>query len=120
MIAHHGPHTPLWRRVISLPKTTLGWWSVEFVGAFVAVQVALGIAVGVMRATGLPANLGAQPWLMALVLSVLGGLALAAVATGLIAVVRRGERSIIVIATVVLPIIFVLGEVVVPWLLAIR
>jgi hypothetical protein len=118
MIAHHAPHTPRWRRILSLPQTSFGWWSVEFVGAFVAVQVALGIALGVMRATGLPTNLAAQPWLMAIVLSVLGGLALAAVGTGLIAVVRRGERSIIVIATVVLPIIFVLGEVIVPWLLS--
>lgn len=117
MIAHHAPHTPLWRKILSLPQTSFGWWSVEFVGAFVAVQVALGIAVGVMGATGLLTNLGAQPWHMAIVLSVLGGLALAAVGTGLIAVVRRGERSIIVIATVALPTIFVLGEIVVPWLL---
>ena len=24
----HTPHTPIWRRALSLPKTRLGWWSV--------------------------------------------------------------------------------------------
>jgi hypothetical protein len=51
-----------------------------------------------------------------MVLSVLEAPALAAVAAGLLAMIRGGERSIVVIASVLLPVIVILGEVLVPWL----
>lgn len=28
MATQHAPHTPLWRRVLSLPQTRLGWWAI--------------------------------------------------------------------------------------------
>jgi hypothetical protein len=78
---------------------------------------ALGIVVGALNAAGLP-NLAGYPWLIATVLFMVGTPALAAVATGLLAIMRGGERSIVVIASVLLPIIVILGEVLVPWLLS--
>ena len=110
-------HTPLWRRVLSPPTTRLGWYSLGFVGAVVLLMFALGMAVGVLNAARLP-NLAGYPWLITTVLFILGAPALAAVATGLLAVMMRGERSILVIAAVLFPIIVVLAEVLVPWLLS--
>jgi hypothetical protein len=100
-----------------MPTTRLGWYSLGFVGAVVLLMFALGMAVGALNAAGLP-NLAGYPWLITMVLFLLGVPALAAVATGLLAVIRGGERSIVVIASVLLPIIVILGEVVVPWLLS--
>jgi len=113
----HTPHTPLWRRVLSPPTTRLGWFSLGFVGAVMLLMFALGMVVGALNAAGLP-NLAGYPWLIATVLFVLGAPALAAVATGLLALIRGGERSIVVIASVLLPVIVILGEVLVPWLLS--
>jgi hypothetical protein len=110
-------HTPLWRRVLSPPTTRLGWYSLGFVGAVVLLMFALGMAVGALDAAGLP-NLAGYPWLITTVLFVLGAPALAALATGLLAIIRGGERSIVVIASVLLPIIVIVGEVLVPWLLS--
>jgi len=28
MTTQHVPHTPLWRRFLSLPRTRLGWWAI--------------------------------------------------------------------------------------------
>ena len=113
----HTPHPSLWRRVLSPPTTRLGWYSLGFVGAVVLLMFALGIVVGALNAAGLP-NLAGYPWLIATVLFMVGTPALAAVATGLLAIMRGGERSIVVIASVLLPIIVILGEVLVPWLLS--
>ena len=32
MTAQHVPHTPLWRKVLSLPHTRLGWWALGLAG----------------------------------------------------------------------------------------
>ena len=117
MTAHHTSHTPLWRRVISPPTTRLGWYSLGFVGMVVLLMFALGMAVGALNAAGLP-NLAGHPWLMTMVLILLGVPALAAVATGLLAIIRGGERSIVIITSILLPIIVILGEVLVPWLVS--
>ena len=113
----HTPHTPLWRKVLSPPTTRLGWYSLGFVGVVVLLMFALGMAVGALNAAGLP-NLAGYPWLITMVLFVLGAPALVAVATGLLAIIRGGERSIVVLASVLFPIIVILGEVLVPWLLS--
>jgi hypothetical protein len=36
MPAQHVPHTPLWRRVFSLPHTRLGWLSIGLIAVHVA------------------------------------------------------------------------------------
>ena len=33
------PNTPQWRRVLSLPKTRLGWWSVGLAATFVVLLI---------------------------------------------------------------------------------
>ena len=32
MTAQHVPHTPLWRKFLSLPHTRLGWWALGLAG----------------------------------------------------------------------------------------
>ena len=113
MTARHVPHPPLWRRDLSFPKTRLGGYSLGFVGVDLLLMFALGILVGVLNAAGLP-NLAGYPWLITTVLFMVGAPALAAIAAGLLAVISKGERSVLVIASVLFPIIVMLGEVVVP------
>jgi hypothetical protein len=114
MTAHQAPHPTMWRRVLSLPKTRLGWCSLGFSGAHAVVMVALGIASGVLAATGAP-NLAGYPWLIiGVVLFVALSPALAGIATGLVAVIRRGERSILVLAPILLVVLFLLAEVLLP------
>jgi hypothetical protein len=38
MTTQHVPHTPLWRKVLSLPQTSLGWWAVGLSGIFLALM----------------------------------------------------------------------------------
>lgn len=117
MTAQRVPHNPLWRRLLSAPSTRLGWYSLGFVGVDLLLMFALGIVVGVLNAAGLP-NLAGYQWLVTTVLFVVGAPALAAIATGLLAVISKGERSVLVIASVLFPIIVMLGEVVVPWFMS--
>jgi hypothetical protein len=103
----------MWRRLFSLPQTRLGWWSLGLVGAQVFFMVAvLGPIVGAMNAAGLP-NLAGHPWLIGAVLFVALGPALAGIATGLVGVIRQGERSILVIAPILLVALSLLAEVLV-------
>ena len=99
--------------IFSLPTTRVGWYSLGFLGAHGLVMVALGIASGVLAATGAP-NLAGHPWLIGAVLLVALSPAIAGIATGLVAVIRRGERSILVLGPVVLVVLFLLAEVLVP------
>ena len=113
MTAHHAPHPPMWRRLLSPPKTQLGWYSLGFLVAHALVMVALGIVSGVLAATGAP-NLAGHPWLIGAVLFVALSPALAGIATGLVALIRRGERSILVLGPVLLVVVFLLAELSVP------
>jgi hypothetical protein len=113
MMSAHVLHTPLMRRILSLPGTRLGWWSLGFVGAHALVMVTLGIVAGVLDAAGLP-NLAGHPWLIAAVLFVAGAPALAGIVTGLVAVIGRSERSILVLLPMLLVASFLLAEVLVP------
>ena len=92
MTAHHAPHTPpSWRRVFSLPKTRLGWWSAGLTALFLVYIFALIIGVSTLEAENLP-GIGLFMF----------GVTLAAAATGLVAVLRRGERSILMIFPVLI------------------
>lgn len=102
-------HAPLWRRIFALPGTRLGWWAVGLLAAHAVSMVALGILAGVLNTAGLP-NLAGHPFLIATVLVV----ALAGTTTGLFAMIGRGERSILVIAPLILVVLFLLAEVLVP------
>ena len=99
--------------VLSLPSTRLGWWSLGFVGAHALVMVTVGIVAGVLDAAGLP-NLAGHPWLIAAALFVAGAPALAGIVTGLVAVIRRSERSILVLLPMLLVASFLIAEVLVP------
>ena len=107
------PRTPAWRRFFSLPTTRLGWYSLGFLGAHALVMVALGIVSGVLATTGAP-NLAGHPWLIGAVLFAAFGPAIAGIATGLIAVIGRGERSILVVGPLLLVVLFLLAEILLP------
>ena len=111
MAAHHAPHSPMWRRFLSLP-TRLGWYSLGLLGAHALVMVALGIASGVLAATGAP-NLAGHPWLIGAVLFVALSPALTGIVMGVVAMIWRGERSILVLAPVLLAVFSLLAEVLV-------
>jgi hypothetical protein len=108
----HTPHTPLWRRVLSMPRTRLGRWSVGLAATFLILFI-------INQAVFIPSAV-VVPWRH--VLLPLYGIAmllcgLSSGVVGLIAVLRRHERSALVWFTV-LPGLFVLflliGEVLVP------
>jgi hypothetical protein len=103
----------MWGRVLSLPTTRLGWYSLGLLGAHALVMAALGFASGVLAATGAP-NLAGHPWLIGAMLFAALGPALAWIAPGVVAVIRRGERSILILGTVLLVVLFLLAEVSVP------
>jgi len=104
------PHS-LWKRVISLPRTRLGWWSLGFVAVhalFLTMWFAL-VDAGLRGGETFFSNL----WL-AIPLLAMGVSALAAGTVALFGVIRRGERSILMIVSLVyglLVLLFWLGEV---------
>ena len=71
-------HTPLWRRVLSLPQTLLGWFAVGLAGIFWALTVYFAVY---------PAGLVVLVWLLA---SAASGV------VALIALLRSHERSALV------------------------
>jgi hypothetical protein len=81
MTAQHAPHTPLWRRVLSLPHTLLGWLAVALTA--VPLLSMLDLSFG----NALPSWVGAF-----LITSVLAG-----AVVGLLALLRsQQERSVLV------------------------
>ena len=90
-------------RIRLLPETRLGFWAVRFLIAFAVFFLTLCALVAAGQ-TG--------PWL-ALMFIPLGLSALLAVATAAVAIVRRGERSVLVFLPLVVGIIiafFLVGE----------
>jgi len=105
------PDKPLWRRFLSRPSTRLGWWSLALGAVFVVLNI-LSAAVF----WRMPENLSWRPLLIfyGIVMMLIG---LAAGIVGLIAVIRRRERSWLVWLTTLLGlqvIVFLLGEFLVP------
>ena len=91
MIAHQAPHPTMLRRLFSLPKTRLGWFSVGFTAVFLLYLFGLIFGVSALE----PENLPGVGLFMFVV-------AMAAAATGLVAALRRGERSILMIFPVLI------------------
>lgn len=107
MTAHHAPHAPIWKKVVSLPKTRLGWYSVGLAAAFV-------VLFKVNAAVFLPAPV-VVPWReafvgIALLLCGMGGVA------ALVALTRGHDDSWLVWLAMLpgLFVIFMLGEFMVP------
>jgi hypothetical protein len=91
MTTGHAPHAPIWKQVVSLPKTRLGWFSVGFTAVFLLYLFGLIFGVSALE----PENLPGVGLFMFVV-------AMAAAATGLVAALRRGERSILMIFPVLI------------------
>jgi hypothetical protein len=113
MTAQHAPHTPLWRRFISLPQTGIGWWAVGLAaaasalfafGSFVSpeeIQQWLHLSEAFTRAFALPLFVTLMGALLAGMLSGLAGGVVA-----LIAVLRSHERSGLVWVAIVVGLAF--------------
>jgi hypothetical protein len=74
MSAQHAPHTPpLWRRVLSLPRTRLGWWAVGLSAVSVVLFLWLNIFAGagpsVVGQVGDP-HMWVAPWLRPVVTAI--------------------------------------------------
>ena len=91
MTAQQAPHPTIWKQVFSLPKTRLGWFSVGFTAVFVLYLFGLIIGVSALEAENLP-GIGLFVF----------GVTMAAAATGLVAVLRRRERSILMVFPVLI------------------
>ncbi len=103
-------------RIIMLPKTSLGWWSVGLAATFILSFV----FVLVLSSKSVYAGESGRFWLVALIAIFAFGIsALGSFVTGLISILKNKERSVLVFAVVVLlglfiliALIFEIGEVV--------
>ena len=100
---------PPWRPVLGWPSTRAGQWAAGLAGGVVVLFPLLGVLAG--------ANASDWGWgaRLALILAGLAGVAtaLSAGIVSIVAVVRRGERSIVLLAPILLGAfwaMFVLGE----------
>ncbi len=106
------PGQPLWRRILGRPSTRLGWWSVALAGTFVALFI-INSAVFMRLTVEAPWRQTVLPFYGIAMLSC----GLAAGIVGLIAVIRRRERSCLVWLTILpglMVLALVLGEFLVP------
>jgi hypothetical protein len=88
---------PLSRRVLSIPRTSLGKWSVRLLAAFV-VLFSLFIGVGITAdAARIPFSNPFRVWSILVTLISTVVLAVAAGVVALVAIFRRAERSILML-----------------------
>lgn len=100
------------RGFLSTPSTKLGWWSVKLAATFIALLI-INTVVFVPSAEKVPWGQAILPFSGITILSC----GLAAGIVGLIAVIRRRERSWLVWLTMLpglMVVVFVLGEFLVP------
>ena len=108
------PRRPLWRRILGLPGTWVGWWSVGLAVAFFVFFGLFQTLVAAGQRGG--ATFFSNPWL-ALSLLTAAGSAIAAGVTAAVAIFSKGERSLLVFLALLLGLfvlVFALGELLVP------
>jgi hypothetical protein len=105
-----GPRRPLWQRILRFPETRTGWWSVGFAGGFYVFNFlyrALAASTG-----GGGSTFFSHP-LPALCVLAAAGCAIAGAATAAWAIARKGDRSLLLLITLLLGLfvlLFALGE----------
>ena len=114
------PHTPLWRRIFTLPRTRLGWWSVGLAAVSV-VMVLFGYGVFEVLMVRVLGRYQQARWegvvitfygITMLLCGLAGGV------VSLVALLRRRERSALVWLAVVpglAAIVFLVGEFLHKW-----
>ena len=105
---------PLWRRILGLPSTRLGWASLWLLGGFLVFYALFQILVASGQRGG--ETFFSNPWL-ALSILIAAGSAIAAGAAAIVAILWRQERSILMVLSLMLGLlvaVFVLGEIVYP------
>jgi hypothetical protein len=99
-------------RIIILPKSHLGWWSV---GLAILSLIFMSPIFGVLRLMSVARQISISPGqIKGIAFAILG---IAAFVTGLIGIIRNKERSILVFLAMLMglcALIFVLGEVLFP------
>jgi hypothetical protein len=98
MSARHAPHTPLWREVLSLPRTSLGWWAIGLASPF--------LFLNVLEILGwtfpFPESVGMAIWLTVILVGLPGAI------LGLIAVAHRDRSWLVWVAQVPALLVFAL------------
>ena len=105
---------PLWRRILGLPSTRLGWASLWLLVGFLVFYALFQILVASGQRGG--ETFFSNPWL-ALSILIAAGSAIAAGATAIVAILWRQERSILMFLSLMLGLlvaVFVLGEILYP------
>jgi hypothetical protein len=101
MTTGHAPHAPLWRRVLSLPHTRLGWWAVGLAAVLTALMLLVDTAD--LRLSFLGAEVTwAGPVLAILVSAATVSIGIACTLVASIALLRGQERSALVWVALVL------------------
>jgi hypothetical protein len=89
MATQYTPHTPLWRKFLSLPQTRLGWAAVVMASPFLALWV-YGLVATLLSGDAITVE-G-----VGMVLLVTGPLGIFGAAAGVFALLRSHERSLLV------------------------
>jgi hypothetical protein len=100
MGAQYVPHTPLWRKFLSLPHTRLGWWAVGLAAGSVLLLIFI-VNFGGDVFGGLPSDFLILFALGVMLAGVVGGV------VGLIAVLLSYERSVLVWLTMVVAVPYI-------------
>ena len=105
-----------------MPKTYLGKWSVGLAGVFIALFMLAQIVAAVGRSQGAfePERSSFYAFLFPAIIIPVGICGIGAFFTGIISIIKRKERSVLVIITTIIGFIvldFVLGEFLFPQLI---
>ena len=94
MTTQHAPRTPMWRQVLSLPQTRLGWWAIGLVGIYWALAATVNFTDRLSVLGTVVASGGSVVYLLVFIPTQLAGVVGTVVA--LIALLRSHERSALV------------------------
>ncbi len=104
------PGAPLWGRVFGFPRTPFGWWAILLEVGFIILVTLFRLLVAGGQKGG--ADFFSNP-LLAVIMIAAAASGIAGAAFGMVSVIRRRERSLLIAVAVVLGLLvltFTIGE----------